>query len=290
MGGMGEVWRGEHELLPRPAAIKLIRPDRLHTSSALEVDAMLRRFEREVRATVTLRSPHTVEIYDFGITDDQVFYYVMELLDGLDLSNLVKRFGPLPEARVAYLLQQVCESLSEAHAQGLVHRDIKPANIYTCRLGNRFDYIKVLDFGLVAAIDPGNESTALVAEAGVAGTPAYMAPEMLQGEKFIDGRADIYALGCVGYWLLTGQLVFEGDNVVDIARGHLTGAVVPPSARCGRRLDRALEDAVVSCLAKDPAHRPATASDLSDQLTTATATRVWMNEQAREWWQSNLAP
>ena len=276
--------------MPRPAAIKLIRPDRLHTSSPLEVEATLGRFEREVRATSTLRSPHTVEIYDFGITDDQVFYYVMELLDGLDLRNLVKRFGPLPESRVAHLLGQVCESLPEAHGQGLVHRDIKPANIYVCRLGNRFDYVKVLDFGLVDAIDPGNESTGLVADAGVAGTPAFMAPEMLQGEQLIDGRADIYALGCVGYWLLTGELVFAGDNVVDIARGHLTGPVVPPSAQCGRRLDTGVEDAVLACLAKDPAHRPASAEALSDQLTTASATEAWMNHQARDWWQSTLAP
>ncbi len=288
-GGIGEVWRAEHRLLPRPAAIKLIRPEILHASSALEADSVLRRFEREVRATSILRSPHTVEIYDFGITHDQVFYYVMELLEGHDLKRMVDRFGPLPEARVIYLLCQVCESLAEAHEQGFVHRDIKPANIYACRLGNCFDYIKVLDFGLVAAVDPGVQETALGEGTAAAGTPAFMAPEAIRRDTFIDFRADLYALGCVAYWLLTGELVFAGNSSSDVARAHLTAEPMAPSRRVGRSLDATVEEVVLACLSKDPSQRPDSANDLAAALSASSAAGGWGNIQARAWWQEELA-
>ena len=166
------------------------------------------RFRREAQAAAVLRSPHTIHLYDFGVTDDGVFYYVMELLDGADLETLVRRFGPLPAARAMFLLRHACRSLGEAHARGMVHRDIKPSNIFTCRLGLNVDFVKVLDFGLVKPARSYDQETMLVTARDVTtGTPAYMAPELALGESDVDARADIYALGCVGYWLLTGRLV-----------------------------------------------------------------------------------
>jgi serine/threonine-protein kinase len=197
-GGMGEVWRASHRLLARSSAIKLIRPDSLGSGGA----DVLKRFEREAQATAALRSPHTVEVYDFGTTEGGTFYYVMELLEGYDSETLVQAFGPLPPARVIHLLRQVCKSLAEAHERGMVHRDIKPANIYVCRYGLEHDFVKVLDFGLVKSSIPiGGHNSALTAAGIVAGTAEYISPEMARGDSSVDSRADLYALGCVAYWL-----------------------------------------------------------------------------------------
>jgi serine/threonine protein kinase len=224
-GGMGEVWRARHHMLARDAAIKLIQPDLLSRKSGNSAVLLRRRFEQEAKATALLRSPHTVERYDFGVTRDGVFYYVMGLLDGIDLETLVKKFGPQPLARVVNILRQVCRLLADAHSHGMIHRDIKPTNIFLCRMGNEYDFAKVLDFGLVKILN-GNE-TQMTVEGATTGTPAYMAPELALGNSDLDARADLYGLGCVAYWLTTGSLVFEEKK----CRGHDVG---PPaeSANC----------------------------------------------------------
>src|SRR5919112_1912774 len=230
-GGMGEVWRARHRLLIRPAAIKLIRPQ-----VSGDPELLLRRFEREARATAALKSPHTVQLYDFGATEDGRLYYVMELLDGLDLDTLVRQYGPLPAERVVHILRQVCSSLQDAHANGLIHRDIKPANIVVSRAGTTFDFVKVLDFGLVkldTARDTDRELLKLSADDSWSGTPGYMAPEVVLGAA-TDHRVDLYALGCVAYWLLTGTMVFEGENAVQVITQHAQSAPRRPSQRVDR--------------------------------------------------------
>jgi serine/threonine protein kinase len=214
---MGEVWRAKHRLLARPAAIKLIRPEVLGAGSDAEHRTVLQRFEREAQATASLSSPHTIRVFDFGAAQDGRFYYVMEFLHGRDLETLVQEFGPLPADRVLYLLRQVCHSLAEAHARGMVHRDIKPANICLCRAGLDYDVVKVLDFGLVKL---GAVNATLAGDQMISGTPAFMAPEVIVGGGVVDGRADIYAIGGVAYYLLTGQLVFEADSPIQMLRHH----------------------------------------------------------------------
>jgi serine/threonine-protein kinase len=284
-GGMGEVWRARHRMLARPAAIKLIR--RPHEGGAAS-EQLQRRFEQEAQAIARLRSPHTVELFDYGIAAGGAFYFVMELLDGLDAHALVRRHGPLPSERAVFVLRQVCHSLSEAESCGLVHRDIKPANIFLCRYGEDHDFVKVLDFGLVKALDgraaPGPE---LTAENFVQGTPAFIAPEQALGGAGVDGRADIYATGCVAYWLLTGQYVFTGDTPMAILMHHVHTAPVPPSERSGRPIPPALEQVVLACLAKDPADRPQTARELSRRLGEVDAPEPWSESRAREWWRLN---
>ena len=229
-GGMGEVWRAKHKLLARPAAIKLIRPEMLGASQRKR-EAILKRFKREAHDTAALRSTHTIDVYDFGVTEEGDFYYVMELLDGISLEHYVKTFGPMEPARVVYLLRQVCHSLGEAHARGLVHRDIKPANVFMCRLGPDEDFVKVLDFGLVKHAEPATTVTQLTVEGVTAGTPAYMPPEIALGHPGVDGRADFYSLGCVAYYLLTAQPVFAGDSPIAIALAHVHEPPLPPSVR-----------------------------------------------------------
>ncbi len=234
---MGEVWRARHRLLARPAAIKLIRPAMLAGGTDADARATVRRFEHEAQATAALTSPHTIRLFDFGVTDEGSFYYVMELLDGRDMASLVAEFGPLPPARVIYLLQQVCHSLAEAHSRGLVHRDVKPANIFVCRMGLEHDFVKVLDFGLVQVTGPNpahDLTQSLAALEGVVGTPAFMAPEMIVGHRQVDHRADIYALGCVAYFLLTGQQVFQGGTQMQALIDHVSTAPPPPSARAAQ--------------------------------------------------------
>ena len=226
-GGMGEVWLARHRLLARPAAVKLIRHDPRPGSNR---DQLVRRFQREAQVTAELRSPHTVQLYDFGVNDTGSFYYVMELLDGLDLNQIVTRFGPQPAERVAMLLSQACRSLSEAHDRGLVHRDIKPANLFVACLGPEYDYLKVLDFGIVKD-RPGQEALLLTAQGMVHGTPAFMAPEMVSGEREIDGRSDLYSLGCVAYWALTGQLLFPAKTPEQMLLQH---ARATPAAAVAR--------------------------------------------------------
>ncbi|MEZ5285895.1 MAG: serine/threonine-protein kinase [Vicinamibacterales bacterium] len=241
-GGMGAVYRARHALLRRQAAIKLVRPEL--TSGAPDGPTALQRFEREAHVTAGLRSPHTVELYDFGIADDGACYYVMELLDGINLEVAVARYGPMPAARVAFLLRQVCESLQEAHAAGLVHRDIKPANIFLCRYGLRHDFVKVLDFGLVA-LESGAAGAAV--EGGTAGTPAYLAPETITSPDRVDARADIYGIGCVAYWLLTGRAPFERPTARETILAHVNDTPTPPSRAAGISVPAALEATVLAC-------------------------------------------
>jgi serine/threonine-protein kinase len=282
-GGMGQVWRAKHRLLARPAAIKLLRP--LTAGDNGDPTAALRRFEREAQVTAQLRSPHTVELWDFGVAADGRFYYVMELLDGLDLDTLVKRHGPVPAERAIHMLRQVCHSLAEAESSGLVHRDIKPSNIFVCRYGGDYDFVKVLDFGIVKATGTATLETSLLSTDRnvVQGTPAFIAPEQVLGSA-IDGRADIYAMGCVAYWLLTGQLVFTGDTAMGVLLHHAHTAPTAPSERSELPIPAALDELVLSCLAKDPGGRPQSAKELSRQLAEIRAPAVWGEDRAREWW------
>ena len=267
-GGMGEVWRARHRLLIRPAAIKLIRQQALGSMSG-DPELLMRRFEREARATAALKSPHTVQLYDFGATDDGTLYYVMELLDGLDLDTLVKRHGPLPAERVVRILRQVCSSLADAHSNGLVHRDIKPANVVVSRVGTTFDFVKVLDFGLVkldSAQRVDVDAVKLTGDGSTSGTPGFMAPEVVLGAAETDHRVDLYSLGCVAYWLLTGKLVFEGSSAMQVMIDHARTPAPRPSLRVELPIPAPLEDLVMECLEKEPARRPSSAEVLSARL------------------------
>jgi eukaryotic-like serine/threonine-protein kinase len=285
-GGMGEVYLATHRMLARPAAIKLLRPEMLAGGDGNAAPLAITRFKREAEAAAKLRSPHTVELYDFGVTEDRTLYFVMELLDGLDLETMVQQYGPLHPARVIHVLRQVCESLEEAHATGLIHRDIKPANIHLGRLGLKYDFTKVLDFGLVKSFAPGGSEYSLATASGLTpGTPAYMAPEM-GDEPRVDGRADLYSLGCVGYYLLTGSLVFEAATALQMYARHLQDAPSPPSAKSRVPLPPGLDQVILACLAKKPEHRPRTAGELSRSLA-AIAIEPWTQEQARQWWEQH---
>ena len=286
-GGMGEVYKATHTMLARAAAIKLIRPEALGAANSDGAQLAVRRFTREAEAAANLRSPHTVEVYDFGVTEDQTLYFVMEMLEGMDLETLIRQYGPLPASRVIYLMRQVCDSLDEAHAKGLVHRDIKPANIHVGQVGLEYDFVKVLDFGLVKEVKrPNAADTRLTVEGMTVGTPTYMAPELALDEAF-DGRADLYALGCVMYFLLTGKVVFESDNVMRLMVRHIEEKPLPPSRRTDQPIPRSLDDTVLACLAKDPAARPPSAAAVSDALAAAEAdVDPWTQEQAAAWWNS----
>jgi eukaryotic-like serine/threonine-protein kinase len=273
-GGMGEVYLATHRMLARPAAIKLISPEALAGQDRTKAQLATARFRREADAAARLKSPHTVQLYDFGVTEDGRLYLVMELLEGADLDTIVRRDGPMAAERVIHILRQVCESLDEAHEAGLVHRDIKPANIHVGRVGREPDFVKVLDFGLVKPIERGNGDDSLATMAGMTlGTPAYMAPEMIQSET-IDGRADLYSLGCVAYFLLTGQLVFQGDTAIQTMFMHIQQPPVPPSQRTDNPIPPALEEIILACLAKQPSDRPQSAADLAADLTAIEERRA----------------
>jgi serine/threonine protein kinase len=289
-GGMGEVWRARHRLLARSVAIKLVRPDVLGARTPADAKLLLRRFEREAQATAALSSPHTIDLFDYGQTEEGTFYYVMELLIGRDLETLVREFGPLPADRALFLLRQVCHSLADAHARGLVHRDIKPANIYACRMGLEYDFVKVLDFGLVKFGDRETvHGTMMTAENTATGTPAYMAPEIILGDVEVDRRADVYAVGCVAYFLLTGQLVFEADTSMKMLMQHLNAEPVPPSERSELPIPRVLDELVLSCLQKDPNKRPQNAEELLRLTMACKACERWDPETAQTWWQHHLS-
>ncbi len=284
-GGMGEVWRAEHRMLARPAAIKLVKPDVLGAIDGSRRGHLLARFEREAQATALMRSPHTIELYDFGVTDEGTFYYVMELLDGFDLETLVKRFGPVLPERTINVLLQVCDSLAEAHDSGLIHRDIKPANIYLCRHGRSVDVVKVLDFGMVKTLqDSSPAEVNLTAEHVAFGTPAFMAPEQVLGRADVDGRTDIYAVGCVAYWLLTGRYVFEAGTVPQMMALHLREPPEPPSTFSPMPIPDALEQTVLACLEKDRDQRPRTADELAARLAECDTAAAWTTERAQAWW------
>ena len=285
-GGMGEVYRASHRMLARPAAIKLIRPEMLGGTDRAAAARAATRFRREAEAAASLRSPHTVNLYDFGVTEDGTLYLVMELLEGLDLETLVRRHGPMPAARVAHVLRQVCDSLDEAHARGMVHRDIKPANIHLGRVGRHLDVVKVMDFGLVTHAAETTAPSLATMEGVVIGTPGYMAPEMAVGDQ-IDARADLYALGCVAYYLLTGQQVFAGDTPLKVVSQHLQADPVAPSARTDRLIPAALDAVVLSCLAKQPDQRPGSARQLAEAISASTR-EAWSEEEAARWWQQHV--
>ena len=282
-GGMGEVWRASHKLLRRDAAVKLVHPGLLTEPDSPGWRQIHRRFELEAAAMATLRSPHTVVLYDFGRSDDGSLYYVMELLDGLDAETLVEQYGPQPAGRVISILRQACESLEEAHAAGMVHRDVKPGNMFICRMGKRADFVKLLDFGLVKALYNSGESR-LTAQAESLGTPAFMAPEQARGEEDIDARADIYSLGCVAYYLLTGSLVFHTSSAISMALAHIEQKPEPPSQRAELPIPSSLERVVLSCLEKKREDRPQTSPELDALLAACADVPEWTQADARRWW------
>lgn len=286
-GGMGEVWRARHRMLARDAAIKLIRPEVLASHSGREGALLRKRFEQEARSLAQLRSPHTVELYDFGVTEEGRFYYVMELLDGLDFESLTKQHGPQPAPRVVHLIRQACESLGEAHWRGLVHRDIKPTNLFLCRLGLEYDFVKVLDFGLVKRLVNAGE-TRMTAEGIATGTPAYMAPEVAVGRPDVDARADVYGLGLVAYYLLTGQHAFDEPTPMATVLAQLQKPPTPPSQRTEVPVPPELERIVLRCLEKQPEKRPADARELARLLEECRLGAVWTPADAEHWWNLHL--
>jgi serine/threonine-protein kinase len=285
-GGMGEVWRARHRMLARDAAIKLIQPDLLSRDSGKDAEMMRRRFEQEARSTASLRSPHTVALYDYGVTEDSVFYYVMELLDGIDLETLVKKFGPQPPARVIYILRQVCLSLADAHRRGMIHRDIKPTNILLCRMGSEYDFVKVLDFGLVKVKHRAEAGMTL--DGAMLGTPAHMAPELALGKPEIDGRTDLYGLGCVAYWLITGHPVFEQKGSAALMLAHLNEIPIRPAERSSVPVPASLDRIIMMCLAKEQTLRPASAEILRRMLMSCDDVGSWSADDAEGWWRTNV--
>jgi serine/threonine-protein kinase len=286
-GGMGEVWRARHKLLRRPAAIKLIPWENFGHAEGSEDGAILRkRFEREAQVTAALQSPNTVQLFDYGTSETGTFFYVMELLIGLDLESAIKSHGPMPVERVIHVLSQACRSLAEAHSNGLVHRDIKAVNVYLCRLGLEVDFVKVLDFGLVRRVDGGSEDeTRLTSQGSVGGTPAYMAPEVVLGEDTADHRVDIYALGCLAFWLLTGQLVFDAPTPVKMMFMHVKEPPIPPSELTEFDVPQALDDLILSMLAKRPDDRPESADAVMSALSEIDTEFRWSRARAQSWWE-----
>lgn len=287
-GGMGEVWRARHRMLAREAAIKLIRPEVLKGSTGRQESLLRRRFEREAQATASLRSPHTVALYDFGATKDGMFYYAMELLDGIDLQTLVDQYGPMEPSRVRHILHQTCKSLDEAHRAGLIHRDIKPRNIMLCKLGLEYDFTKVLDFGLVKSLYSTREESMMTVDGVTTGTPAYLPPEMALGNRDIDGRADLYSLGCVAYFLLTGSMVFDETTPVAFALAHTQKKPVPVGQRSEVPVPAGLEAIVMQLLEKDPANRVGSAQELARRLRLLSDVPDWCPDRAAQWWETNI--
>lgn len=276
-GGMGAVYRARHALLRRDTAVKLLLPDRANAVS-------IARFEREVRLTCQLSHPNTIQIYDYGHTPDGIFYYAMEFLRGLNLHQLVARFGPQSEGRVIHILTQVCDSLAEAHAIGLIHRDIKPANVFLCRRGGVADWVKVLDFGLVREYSNGEISHRDRGDDTIEGTPLFMPPEAINSSGTIDPRSDLYSVGALGYYLLTGQYIFEGETIPEIHKKQMSAAPIPPSQRTSQPISRELEELLLSCVAKQPEARPPSANELRARLLACPAAGDWTPKARAEWW------
>jgi serine/threonine-protein kinase len=278
-GGMGEVYLAEHRMLKRPCAIKLIRPERAGDPQVLA------RFEREVRMTARLSHWNTVEIYDYGRTDDGTFFYVMEYLPGLSLEDLLERHGPLPAERVVHLLRQTCQALREAHAIGLIHRDIKPGNVFVAQRGGLYDVVKLLDFGLVKRVTEA-PSARLTQEGGISGTPLFMSPEQARGLSDVDARSDIYSLGAVAYALLTGRPPFDGTNPMEIMIAHVRDEVAPPSQHQAD-VPADLERVILRCLAKNPEDRFQDVESLEQALAECAAADRWSQSDAARWWHEN---
>jgi serine/threonine-protein kinase len=280
-GGMGEVYLAEHQMMKRPVAIKLIRPGKSADPQALA------RFEREVRATAKLSHWNTIEIFDYGRTEDGTFYYVMEYLPGLSLADLVDKHGPLPPARAVHLLMQTCDALAEAHRNGLVHRDIKPGNIFSAQRGGIHDVAKLLDFGLAKPVSPDTAPPVqLTQEGAITGSPLYMSPEQALGDSEPDGRSDIYSLGAVAYYVLSGSPPFGGEKAIRIILAHAHEEVVPPSRLRGD-IPADLEQIVLRCLAKNPADRYQDVLALRQALSECSVAGSWSHGDAAKWWQAN---
>ena len=275
-GGMGIVYRARHAMLRRGTAVKLLPPEK----SGEEAVA---RFEREVQLTAQLTHPNTVTVFDYGRTPEGVFYYAMELLEGASLEEIVAHDGAQPAERVVHVLEQVARALSEAHGIGLIHRDIKPANIFLCEQGGEPDVPKVLDFGLVKEVSGAGDVGLTQADA-ITGTPLYMSPEAIREPANMDARSDLYALGAVGYFLLTGEHVFEGKSLVEVCGHHLHSAPEPPSRRLGSPVPADLEKVLLECLEKDPSNRPKDAAALGEGLRRCQAFGEWTTDKARRWW------
>ncbi|MDX1962690.1 MAG: serine/threonine-protein kinase [Pirellulales bacterium] len=281
-GGMGEVYLAEHQLMKRPVALKLIRPGKTHDPQALL------RFEREVRATAKLSHWNSIEIFDYGRTDDGTFYYVMEYLPGMNLADMVERYGPLPPERVVYLIQQVCEALGEAHELGLIHRDLKPGNIFSAHRGGVYDVAKLLDFGLAKPLMNKEDNLELTVQGAITGSPLYMSPEQATGESEPDARSDIYSLGAVMYYLLTGRSPFQADNPIKVLLAHASQPVVPPSKH-RPELPAELEAIVLRCLEKSPQDRYGSTRELWQALVGLDLNRRWSRDAAERWWQAHCA-
>ena len=280
-GGMGVVHKARHAMLRRPTAIKLLRPERAGEENVL-------RFEREVQLTSRLSHPNTIAIYDYGHTPDGVFYYAMEYLSGITLNELIKADGPQPEERVIHILTQICGSLAEAHDVGLVHRDIKPGNVMLCERGGLYDVVKVLDFGLVREINRSDDTDVTKVDT-ITGTAFYLAPEAIKADGTIDARCDLYAVGAVGYYLLTGKAVFPGLSTIEVFAHHLHTEPTPPSERLGRPIAEDLEEIILQCLAKDMEDRPTSAAELRDALNACDHAGKWNQAKARAWAQRRSA-
>ncbi len=279
-GGMGEVYLAQHQLLKRPCALKLIKPEAGANPIALA------RFEREVQSAARLSHPNTIEIYDYGHTDDGTFYYVMEYLQGMSLTDLVRQGGPLSAGRVIYLFRQICAGLAEAHTLGLVHRDLKPANVFIAVRGGESDVTKVLDFGLVK-LTRESGAAELTSDTMVSGTPLYMAPEQALGDRSLDSRADIYALGAMMYYALTGQPPFQGESAIAVMIAHSRDPVVPPS-KINPDVPEDLERVVLRCLAKKRDERFPDVKALARALSACSAAALWDADQADRWWAGNI--
>jgi serine/threonine-protein kinase len=280
-GGAGEVWKGRHLLLARPAAVKLMLPESLQGRREAR-EAAIRRFSHEAQVTAALTSPHTVALFDFGVSAETSLYYVMELLAGSNLQHFVYRYGAIEPRRAVHWLRQACHSLGEAHEQGLIHRDIKPSNLFVCRYGRDPDFIKVLDFGL--SRPTAGEAIDLTRAGARLGTPGYMAPEQIFGQA-VSPATDLYALGCVAYWLLAGVTPFDSDDPGELLRMHAQAVPPPLASRAPQPIPGALEEAVMACLAKDPAARPADADRLDARLAASLDGRMWSAADARTWWE-----
>jgi serine/threonine-protein kinase len=275
-GGMGAVYRASHAMMRRPTAIKLVPSDQAGETN-------LARFEREVQLTARLSHPNTVTIFDYGRTPDGVFYYAMELLDGATLDEIVRVDGPQPAGRVLKVLVELTSALEEAHDIGLIHRDIKPSNVMVCSQGGKPDVAKLLDFGLVKEVDQEGD-VELTKESALTGTPQYMCPEALTSPDDVDARGDLYALGAVGYFMLTGKPVFEGSTLVEVCSHHLHSEPEPPSKKLGTPLPDDVEALLLDCLHKEPADRPESAAELSKRLQACESMGEWTEPMARDWW------
>jgi serine/threonine-protein kinase len=284
IGGMGEVWRAKHRMLARPAAIKLISHEMLGRDGEL-TSTLIRRFEREAQATATLQSQHTIQLYDFGVSEDGALYYVMEYLDGLDLQTMIEKYGPIPPERAVHFLLQILDSLEEAHQAGLVHRDIKPANIFASKKGLQYDFIKVLDFGLVRIMESTPSDKTVVQQ--VVGTPAFMAPETVLDPGDADTRSDLYSLGAVAYWMLTGRLIHDGVARIQTLLEQVRTLPPPPSERTETEIPAALDALILRCLDPDPRKRPQSAAEMTELLSAIRVTTPWTPQRAENWWRAH---